>query len=175
MRPNQQRGSTNGFQDRQRAESARQFRKTLYLDSKADDNDPDSIAGSRSAPSIQGEQMSAVPKSMHKCHCGQHYHPTGCNNRCPYCFCPITQVSVFLCPDWKRKDEERRKLFLAAQPPPETKEQRIARQVRQGSIVEGCKGCEIFFDNPDAFAPRHKASDRCRSGKRSHCTCDTCF
>jgi hypothetical protein len=25
------------------------------------------------------------------------------------------------------------------------------------------------------FAPQHKASEGCRSGKRAHCTCDTCF
>lgn len=25
------------------------------------------------------------------------------------------------------------------------------------------------------IGPRHKASDFCRSGKRPHCTCDTCF
>lgn len=25
------------------------------------------------------------------------------------------------------------------------------------------------------IAPSHKASDRCMSGKRPHCTCDTCF
>ncbi len=24
-------------------------------------------------------------------------------------------------------------------------------------------------------APSHKAKDRCESGKRNHCTCDTCF
>ncbi|HEX7784769.1 MAG TPA: hypothetical protein VF653_00980 [Methylomirabilota bacterium] len=24
-------------------------------------------------------------------------------------------------------------------------------------------------------APSHKPSDRCESGKRPHCTCDTCF
>lgn len=27
----------------------------------------------------------------------------------------------------------------------------------------------------DIFAPRHKPSDRCQSGKHPHCTCDTCF
>ncbi len=25
------------------------------------------------------------------------------------------------------------------------------------------------------FAPSHKPSPRCRSGKYPHCTCDTCF
>jgi hypothetical protein len=57
----------------------------------------------------------------------------------------------------------------------ETKEQRIERQEREGTIVRDCAGCQVFFDNPDAMGPSHKASDRCESGKRSHCTCDTCF
>jgi hypothetical protein len=46
-----------------------------------------------------------------------------------------------------------------------------------------CKMCqEIYYPKlqagqliSDIFAPRHKASDRCKSGKYSHCTCDTCF
>jgi hypothetical protein len=25
------------------------------------------------------------------------------------------------------------------------------------------------------FGPSHDASTRCQSGRRSHCTCDTCF
>lgn len=25
------------------------------------------------------------------------------------------------------------------------------------------------------FGPRHRPSERCRSGKRPHCSCDTCF
>jgi hypothetical protein len=53
----------------------------------------------------------------------------------------------------------------------------------QGELDPDCKMCiEIFYSAilkgktlTDIFAPRHKASARCRSGKHSHCTCDTCF
>lgn len=52
-----------------------------------------------------------------------------------------------------------------------------------GSIDPNCETCkEIYYpaiakgeDISSIFAPRHKASDRCKSGKRSHCTCDSCF
>lgn len=46
------------------------------------------------------------------------------------------------------------------------------------SIVPGCAACREFYDakSPvDVFAPRHTASTRCQSGRRDHCTCDTCF
>jgi len=36
------------------------------------------------------------------------------------------------------------------------------------AIKRGQKICEVF-------APSHKASDKCESGKHPHCTCDTCF
>lgn len=32
---------------------------------------------------------------------------------------------------------------------------------------------QIGFGRP--FGPRRLASDRCQSGKRNYCTCDTCF
>ena len=37
---------------------------------------------------------------------------------------------------------------------------------------EGCTYCE---ETAGKFAPRHKASERCESGKRNHCSCDICF
>jgi hypothetical protein len=46
-------------------------------------------------------------------------------------------------------------------------------------------GQEVRFDKancptcqrtkPGEMAPRHDASPRCESGRRPHCTCDTCF
>jgi len=49
----------------------------------------------------------------------------------------------------------------------------------RGELVRDCKGCAEFYDDPgmplDHFAPSHKASERCRSGGRNHCTCRTCF
>jgi len=39
--------------------------------------------------------------------------------------------------------------------------------------VEGCKACAAI--GKGGFGPPHDASDSCESGKREHCTCDTCF
>lgn len=59
----------------------------------------------------------------------------------------------------------------------ETKEQKLARLEKAGIIVRDCAGCKPWYEHPtaDPFVPRHKASPRCASGKRDHCTCDTCF
>lgn len=39
--------------------------------------------------------------------------------------------------------------------------------------IEAC-GCEERRVT-DPHGPRHLASSRCQSGKRPHCTCDTCY
>ena len=59
----------------------------------------------------------------------------------------------------------------------ETREQKIARLEAQGRLDPNCAGCKEFYEHPnvDPFAPNHKASDYCESGKRPHCTCDICF
>jgi len=63
----------------------------------------------------------------------------------------------------------------------ETMEERIAWWEQVGSLDPQCSFCRReFYDKtprPDhlPFMPHHKASDRCESGKRPHCTCDTCF
>ena len=52
-----------------------------------------------------------------------------------------------------------------------------------GLIDSTCQTCrEVFIPQlqegktlGQIFAPRHQASRRCESGKRAHCTCDTCF
>jgi hypothetical protein len=71
------------------------------------------------------------------------------------------------------------KAIIAPDPPPEPdKAEQIRRMEKTGSIVRGCLACREFYDAPnplDVFAPRHTASQRCESGKRPHCTCDTCF
>lgn len=36
-----------------------------------------------------------------------------------------------------------------------------------------CAYCDEYGDDPNM--PYHDASPRCESGKRPHCTCDTCF
>jgi hypothetical protein len=35
--------------------------------------------------------------------------------------------------------------------------------------VDGCPTCAL------PGAPAHQASELCRSGRRDHCSCDTCF
>lgn len=37
--------------------------------------------------------------------------------------------------------------------------------------VQGCTTCESY----KGMGPAHDASRNCASGKRSHCSCDTCF
>lgn len=37
----------------------------------------------------------------------------------------------------------------------------------------GCEYCRAHAG--EDMMPGHDASDRCESGKRPHCTCDTCF
>lgn len=100
------------------------------------------------------------------CHCEKRYWNK--LDHCPFCYCA--------------KDKEQTcssgpvvTFSPAVEIAVETKPQRVARLERQGCIVRGCKGCEVLFENPDTMAPRHKPSERCKSGKRPHCTCDTCF
>lgn len=63
----------------------------------------------------------------------------------------------------------------------ETDEQFIARLEASGDLDPSCPSCQTHFypryrsGKRDVFAPRHKASARCESGKYPHCTCDTCF
>jgi hypothetical protein len=38
-----------------------------------------------------------------------------------------------------------------------------------------CDYCDRERAQNNNFHPSHDASDRCRSGKRAHCSCDTCF
>ncbi len=47
------------------------------------------------------------------------------------------------------------------------------RPVRRFWVEEGCPSCAREVKG--GFFPPHDASSRCESGKRSHCTCDTCF
>lgn len=59
----------------------------------------------------------------------------------------------------------------------------ILRLETDGEIDRACKTCQAIFIPKlklgimltSIFAPRHKASSRCRSGGYHHCTCDTCF
>jgi len=59
----------------------------------------------------------------------------------------------------------------------------ITQFEREKELDPNCKTCvEVFYAQllagknfSDIFAPRHKASDKCKSGKHTHCSCDTCF
>ncbi len=68
----------------------------------------------------------------------------------------------------------------------ETPNQLFKRLESIGYLDPNCKSCqEIFYSEifysaykigmSIIFAPPHKPSDRCESGKRPHCTCDICF
>jgi hypothetical protein len=62
----------------------------------------------------------------------------------------------------------------------ETTEEKIARLEREGYLDPGCPTCVEYFypaleKGKTPFAPNHKASEQCKSGKRNHCTCDACF
>lgn len=62
-------------------------------------------------------------------------------------------------------------------PAPETRVERLARLEAMGLIDPTCAGCREWYEHPNAdpFAPHHKASNLCESGKRPHCTCEVCF
>lgn len=63
----------------------------------------------------------------------------------------------------------------------ETTEEYIKHLEGIGEIDPNCKTCQsVFYPAYRAgitsiFAPRHRPSPRCKSGKQPHCTCDTCF
>jgi len=57
--------------------------------------------------------------------------------------------------------------------------EQIQRWEDEGWLVPGCAGCQEYYNSTsrpvDVFAPGHKGSANCESGKRPHCTCDRCF
>lgn len=60
---------------------------------------------------------------------------------------------------------------------PETREERLLRWEKSGSYDPDCGACEKVRNHPtlSPFAPGHRSNSFCRSGKRNHCTCDSCF
>ena len=47
---------------------------------------------------------------------------------------------------------------------------------RRARAPEGeCRYCDKLRETGQAFMPLHDASPNCQSGRRNHCTCDTCF
>lgn len=65
----------------------------------------------------------------------------------------------------------------STRPSEESREQRIARLEAAGIIFPDCSGCRVWYEGAQAYpmAPSHEASAYCESGKRPHCTCDSCF
>lgn len=52
----------------------------------------------------------------------------------------------------------------------------VPRGRRRHKAPEGeCEYCDREREQKVEFHPPHDASDGCQSGKRQHCTCDTCF
>jgi len=48
--------------------------------------------------------------------------------------------------------------------------------MRDGQYLDpDCPACQRRASGEDPHGPRHQPSDRCESGKRPHCTCDTCY
>lgn len=46
---------------------------------------------------------------------------------------------------------------------------------RQVAKYPDCKYCAELLEKGQYFAPHHDAGVCCRSGRRPHCTCDSCF
>jgi hypothetical protein len=61
----------------------------------------------------------------------------------------------------------------------ETRTEQIVRLEATGLLDPNCPGCRERYESAskpcDVFAPSHKASERCESGGRPHCTCDVCW
>lgn len=58
----------------------------------------------------------------------------------------------------------------------ETHAERLARLEKLGLIDPNCCGCREWYEKDKyPFVPSHNASPRCQSGKRNHCSCDTCW
>jgi hypothetical protein len=48
--------------------------------------------------------------------------------------------------------------------------------IDHGKAPEGeCVYCDKERAAGNRYHPRHNASERCQSGKRPHCSCDTCY
>lgn len=62
-------------------------------------------------------------------------------------------------------------------------EEYIKQAELEGYLDPNCSFCQKHYypevrkgkKTWDIFAPSHKPSSRCESGKRPHCTCDVCF
>jgi hypothetical protein len=54
----------------------------------------------------------------------------------------------------------------------------LSRWESEGVVVPDCPGCRSRYEAADpraVFAPWHKPSQRCESGKQPHCACAACF
>ncbi len=60
-------------------------------------------------------------------------------------------------------------------PPPPLKHPPGRRRLLSNTCGERCLTCDRIREDGDVMFPSHDASDRCESGKHSHCSCDCCF
>ena len=52
----------------------------------------------------------------------------------------------------------------------------VKRKHRRHKLPPGeCKTCDRERWLSNEFHPSHDATERCKSGKHNHCSCDTCF
>jgi len=51
----------------------------------------------------------------------------------------------------------------------------VSEQEIREYAEKNCSYCRQAKESGDDGMPRHFASAYCQSGRRSHCTCDTCF
>ena len=56
-----------------------------------------------------------------------------------------------------------------------TGEDVLAPKPTRRLCIQGCAYCERELLDGNRHFPPHDASPRCESGKRDHCSCDTCF
>lgn len=48
------------------------------------------------------------------------------------------------------------------------------RKVQDALVKASCETCQ-HIKQEGGYGPPHFASERCESGRRDHCSCDTCF
>lgn len=56
----------------------------------------------------------------------------------------------------------------------ETKKKESPQQVRRQSNPL-CAYCQKMAERQEKYFPKHDASDKCESGRHTHCTCEVCW
>jgi hypothetical protein len=110
------------------------------------------------------------PWTANVCRCSNPEDAPGCPpGRCALCGGPRPWTQRTLFEDY-RDAREATELLESLQPTVDALHRE--RAIAAGTIAEGCTYCEQHWPG---MMPSHTASPRCQSGRRNHCTCDTCF